>query len=188
MLSRFPGFASEELRELLPGILPEAGGWKRVILELLAAVDQGLVDADGAVDLFAIEGRLDAVALALLRAAAVDDTLLQSEMTSPQQTLAHLVSRFQSRQIEVQEQELRRRMHMRLRLTNGPWRARSLSRPPPPLSLLVHRRTTPRRARARVQSGSLIGQRMDRERNHRERDEKERRRNRSCVEEVSELN
>jgi len=109
VLSRYPSFVSGDLDERLREILP-SGAWREVILELLDAWAQGRVDAEGAVDIFELGDRLGAEELAMLRAAAIDDTLLQSEMSSPRETLAHLVSHFETRQIELQEKALRRRM------------------------------------------------------------------------------
>jgi hypothetical protein len=67
------------------------------------------VDTSGAVDVFAVEDRLDSEARARLREVAVSELLAAPE-APPEQVLDNLLKRFSKRRIDAQMKELTRRM------------------------------------------------------------------------------
>jgi DNA primase len=108
LVYRHPWVVTAETRQQLDQVLPE-GSWKAIIQVLLEAAGSGLLDASGAVDLFAIENRLDSEARARLREVAVSE-LLAAPQALPEQVLDHLLRRFSKRKLDARMKELTRRM------------------------------------------------------------------------------
>jgi len=111
---RRPDLIGDETALTLQEILP-AGAWKSILLQIIAAADDGLLlpekdDSPGrAVDAFAIESRLDEEARLRLREIAIDDTPFDSER-SPEQVLDDLVAWFERRRLDARQREVNRRM------------------------------------------------------------------------------
>lgn len=108
VFSRHPANATPELCERMREILPD-GVWKDLLFALLDAAEQGCLTDDGAVDLSAMESRLEPEKLVLLREVVVDDSLLESD-TPVVEMLGHLLDRYAAKHLAAQEMELRRRM------------------------------------------------------------------------------
>jgi DNA primase len=108
MAARCPGEFSEALRARLPEVLPESVQ-RDLVLELLAASDEGLRDGSGGVDVHALVDRLSEEQDRMLREALVDETLLDGEQDRAK-IVGDLVGDFARRQSTAQETELRRRM------------------------------------------------------------------------------
>jgi len=94
------------LQEILPG-----GAWKSIILQIIAAADEGLVLAggEGGVDAFAIESRLDEEAAHRLREIAVDEQMADSDRPTDL-ILQDLLGWFDKRQRDQKKQEINRRL------------------------------------------------------------------------------
>lgn len=105
-----PQFIGDQTALRLQEILP-AGAWKSIILQIIEAAEDGLVvaGAEGGVDAFAIESRLDEEARLRLREIAMDETPVDSERTTDQ-VLEDLLGWFDGRRLAAREQELKRRM------------------------------------------------------------------------------
>lgn len=94
------------LQEILPG-----GAWKSIILQIIAAADEGLVLAggEGGVDAFAIESRLDEDAALRLREIAVSEQMADSDRPTDL-ILEDLLGWFDKRQRDHRKQEINRRL------------------------------------------------------------------------------
>jgi len=108
LLFRHPQLGLDFDRRALESLLPE-GSWKAVIGALLDAAAAGCVDASGAVDLFALEERLDHDARSRLRAVALDEELFRGDV-SPEEAIRAVAGRLEKRRIDALQKELTRRM------------------------------------------------------------------------------
>jgi DNA primase len=113
-LTRFclqrPELIGDETALRLQEILPE-GSWKSIILQIIAAADEGLLNVgeSGGVDLFAVEARLDEDAVRRLREIAIDDTPVDAERPVDN-VLDDLIGWFDRRRSAPREQETTRRL------------------------------------------------------------------------------
>ncbi len=111
---RRPDLIGDETALTLQEILP-AGAWKSILLQIIAAADDGLLlpgnddSPGGRVDAFAIESRLDEDARLRLREIAIDDTPFDSER-SPEQVLDDLVAWFERRRLDARQRDVNQRM------------------------------------------------------------------------------
>lgn len=103
-----PNLVGDELALKLQEILP-AGAWKSIILQIIEAAADGLLDSAGGVDAFAVESRLDEDARLRLREIAIDDTPTDVER-STEKILDDLIGTFDKRRRKLLEQELNRKM------------------------------------------------------------------------------
>ncbi len=105
-----PDLIGDQTALKLHEMLPE-GSWKAIIHQIVEAAAEGLLQAggDGAVDLFAVEARLDEDAVRRLREIAVDETPIDTER-SVEQVLDDLLAWFERRKLAAREQELNRRL------------------------------------------------------------------------------
>lgn len=108
LLFRHPQLGLEFERRALESLLP-AGSWKTVVGALLDAGASGSVDDSGAVDLFALEERLDEDARSRLRAVAVDEELFRGDVP-PERAMRAVARRLEKRRIDALQKELTRRM------------------------------------------------------------------------------
>jgi DNA primase len=108
LLFRQPVLAVRFAREPLEALLP-AGSWKAVICALLDAGESGESDPSGAVDLFALEERLDEDARARLREVAVDEELFTSA-NGLDPAFDALIARLEKRHVDARQRELTREM------------------------------------------------------------------------------
>jgi DNA primase len=109
LLYRHPSLVKRYSREQLERDLPE-GQWKVVVGNVVAAWQEGLVDAGGAIDLFALEAKMgDGEGQRLIREMAVHETLTADDM-SVEEVFASLIVRLAKRRIDAEMKELTRRM------------------------------------------------------------------------------
>jgi hypothetical protein len=108
LLFRQPVLAVRFAREPLEALLP-AGSWKAVICALLDAGESGGSDPSGAIDLFALEERLDEDARARLREVAVDEELFTSA-NGLDPAFDALIARLEKRHVDARQRELTREM------------------------------------------------------------------------------
>jgi len=108
VLFRHPNLGALFQRDVLESLLPE-GSWKAVVGALLDAADAGVVDASGAVDLFALEERLDEEARSRLRAVAVDEELFRGD-TPPHRAIRAIGATLEKRSVDALRKELKRKM------------------------------------------------------------------------------
>jgi len=108
MAARCPGEFSEALRARLPEVLPESVQ-RDLVLELLAASDDGLHDESGGVDVHGLAGRLTEQQDLALREALVDESLLDDEHDRAK-IVGDLIADFAKRRTAAAESDLRRRL------------------------------------------------------------------------------
>ncbi len=104
-----PGLANPELCERLRTILPD-GRWKTLIIQLLDAAEVGCIDESGALDLAALEDRLDESDLVALRGLVMGG---QKDLVeaSPANELVRYLDWFEDKYRKWEEQEVTRRLH-----------------------------------------------------------------------------
>ena len=108
ILSRHPGYATDELCAQMQEVLPESP-YKDLIVALVDAASDDLVDAQGRIDVNACAERLSPELHALLRDVVVNDDLLDSEVPASE-VLVHVLGRYVTKDLEAKQRDLMRRL------------------------------------------------------------------------------
>ena len=89
-------------------MLPD-GPWKALIIEIIDAGSSGIVDERGALDFDRMEDRLTSEQMGMLREVMVEESVLSTD-TSPETVFIQLLDRYRIKDLEMREQELKRRL------------------------------------------------------------------------------
>ena len=108
ILSMRPELATPDRVSDINRVLPD-GPWKALIIEIIDAGSAGVLDERGALDFELMEGRLSSEQGSMLRELMVEETLLSSEASS-ETVLTQLLDRYRIKDLEIREQELKRRL------------------------------------------------------------------------------
>ena len=108
ILSRHPGFATDELCAQMQEVLPESP-CKDLIIALVDAASDDLVDAEGRIDVNACEARLSPELLDLLRTVVVNEDLLDTEVPASE-VLVQVLGRYVTKDLEAKQRDLMRRL------------------------------------------------------------------------------
>lgn len=108
ILSHHPTFLTEDRVFEINRVLPE-GTWKALILELVDAVSAGILDERGFIDFDALEHRLSSEQMGMIREVMVEESVMSTE-TPAETVFTQLLDRYQMKDLEVREQELKRRL------------------------------------------------------------------------------
>ena len=108
ILSRHPEYATTDRVFDINDVLPE-GPWKALILEIVDAGSAGILDGQGALNFEAMESRLSSEQLGMLREVMVDESVLSAD-TAPEVVFSQLLDRYRIKDLEIREQELKRRL------------------------------------------------------------------------------
>ncbi len=108
MAARHPGEFSTSLRERLPGVLPDCLQ-RDVVLELLAAADEGLTDESGGVDIRALGEHLDEAKDLALREALADDSLADNDQDRAA-IIGDLIGHFTKKKAAEEQSDIQRRL------------------------------------------------------------------------------
>jgi DNA primase len=107
ILSRHPDLATDELCAQMQEVLPDSP-YKNLIVALVDAASDNLVDADGRIDVNACADRLSPELHTLLRDVGVKDDLLGSD--EPAKVLTQVVGRYVNKDLEAKQRDLMRRL------------------------------------------------------------------------------
>ena len=108
ILTRHPGFATDEFCAQMQEVLPE-GPYKNLAMSIADAAAQGWVVAEGGLDLGLCEAHFDSDLVPLLRDVVVDESILDQDAPASE-ILVDLVGRYVAKDLEARERELRRQM------------------------------------------------------------------------------
>jgi hypothetical protein len=108
ILSRHPGFATDELCAQMQEVLPESP-YKDLIVALVDASAEDLVDAQGRIDVNACAEHLSPELLDLLRDVVVNDDLLDTEVPASE-VLVQVLGRYVTKDLEAKQRDLMRRL------------------------------------------------------------------------------
>ncbi len=108
ILSRHPGYASDELCAQMQEVLPDSP-YKDLIIALVDAASEDLVDTHGRIDVNACAERLSPELHALLRDVVVNDDLLESDVPASE-VLVHVLGRYVIKDLEAKQRDLMRRL------------------------------------------------------------------------------
>ena len=108
ILSQHPEFATPDHLYDINHVLPD-GPWKALIIEIIDAGSSGIVDERGALDFDRMEDRLTSEQMGMLREVMVEESVLSTD-TSPETVFIQLLDRYRIKDLEMREQELKRRL------------------------------------------------------------------------------
>ena len=108
ILGRHPEYATPDRVSDLNRVLPD-GPWKALIVEIIDAGSAGILDGQGALNFEAMEPRLSSDQLGMLREVMVDESVLSAD-TAPEIVFTQLLDRYRIKDLEIREQELKRRL------------------------------------------------------------------------------
>ena len=108
LAARHPGEFSTSLRQRLPEVLPDCLQ-RDVVLELLAAVDEGLTDESGGIDVRALGEQLSPDQDLALREALADDSLADNDQDRAA-IIGDLIGHFTKKKTAEEQSDIQRRL------------------------------------------------------------------------------